>query len=460
MTNRYPLIIDVADGNKIKELPQGDNLNLSGSNLVNVINVTASGTLTASDVVVGGSSIQPIAFSGSFNDLTDVPTGFSGSYDDLSDKPSIASTTRQLTDVLDVEPENNQALIYNVLSGKFEPKDLVSAFDLSDRFLNELKDVVATGVYTDSFLKFYSGAWRPAKVTWAEIQNKPTNISVFTNDAGYLNTAGTINLLSTNGYLKLSDLTDGTVTVDVNNTGDLTGSVFGDDSTLLVDSTSSELVGPVSTPSLKINNNIVPITGISDDDTLSANSSANLTTEFAVKSYVDSAIASFDSVGNFSFTDSNIDTTDSSAITITPAVIMNSDLTVENDLTVRNDLVLEGTISGDGSGTPELFSEGDIRLTADTVIIDGDFQITGQIETTGTGAPELVSDTDIQITAETRVEITSSPFKVASFTTAQRDALTPEVGDIIFNAETGTFQGYIISVVDSTQKWVDLSPEE
>ncbi len=33
MTNRIPLIVDTEDGNKIKELPAGDGLNLEGSAL-------------------------------------------------------------------------------------------------------------------------------------------------------------------------------------------------------------------------------------------------------------------------------------------------------------------------------------------------------------------------------------------------------------------------------------------
>ena len=41
------------------------------------------------------------------------------------------------------------------------------------------------------------------------------------------------------GYLVQADILDGTLTIDVNNTGDLQGSVFGDDSTLLVDAINS-----------------------------------------------------------------------------------------------------------------------------------------------------------------------------------------------------------------------------
>ena len=50
----------------------------------------------------------------------------------------------------------------------------------------------------------------------------PTAVSQLTNDSGFITSA---------------DIAGGTLTVDVNNTGDLQGSVFADDSTLLVDAT-------------------------------------------------------------------------------------------------------------------------------------------------------------------------------------------------------------------------------
>jgi hypothetical protein len=58
-------------------------------------------------------------------------------------------------------------------------------------------------------------------------------------------------------------------------------------------------------------------------------------------------------VGNFSLASSVIDTTDSSGITVTPAVTMSSDLTVENNLVVDNDiqsvnLTVSGTTTSNG----------------------------------------------------------------------------------------------------------------
>lgn len=410
MANRFPLIIDTSDNNKLKELPVGDNLDLSGSGVVNAGSIQTTGSITAGSLNVNGQDLASVALTGNFDDLVNTPVAFTGAYNDLTGKPTIPTTTRALTDVQDVEPSSGDVLQWNSLLGRFEPTAITVEFDISQYALQELSNVVVPGAADNKYLKYYAGAWRAANVTYAEVQNSPTALSEFTNDVGFI-TAET------------------------------------DSQTLSFDGENLSIS----------NGNTVALTALLDDQTLTLNG-----TELTINSgnTVDLAGIVGDTVGNFTFASSVIDTDDSSAITVTPAVVMSSDLTVENDLTIRNDLILEGTITGDGSGTPELFSDGDLRLTADTVIIDGNFQITGQIETTGTGTPELVSDTDIHLTAGTRVEITSSPFKVASFTTAQRDALTPEVGDIIFNAETGTFQGYIISVVDSTQKWVNLSPEE
>jgi hypothetical protein len=63
MANRIPLIVDQNDGNKIKELPAGDNLDLTNSGIVN-----------ASSIETGTISISGVNFSGSYNDLTGKPT--------------------------------------------------------------------------------------------------------------------------------------------------------------------------------------------------------------------------------------------------------------------------------------------------------------------------------------------------------------------------------------------------
>lgn len=131
------------------------------------------------------------------------------------------------------------------------------------------------------------------------------------------------------------------------------------------------------------------------------------------------------STGNITFVGNTIDSSDSSSISITPAVLMQSDLTVENDLVVNNLLTT-------------------VSLSVDNILLQGN------LSTQGSGTPEIVSDNEILLNAGTRVEITNSPIKMCSFTTAQRNNLTAQNGDIIYNSSTNKFQGR------ANNAWVDL----
>lgn len=97
-------------------------------------------------------------------------------------------------------------------------------------------------------------------------------------------------------------------------------SIFGDDSTLLVDAENSVLNTSALSQSGATAGQFLSWTGDewAPDDI-----------EF----------------GSFSFTGSNIDTTDSSAITVTPVLTLESDLNVQNDINANN-LNLTGTITG------------------------------------------------------------------------------------------------------------------
>ena len=73
MANRIPLVVDTSDGNKIKELPIGDNLDLANSSLIGANNITATSVTLGSNI-------------------------FTGSYNDLSNKPTIPADISDLTD--------------------------------------------------------------------------------------------------------------------------------------------------------------------------------------------------------------------------------------------------------------------------------------------------------------------------------------------------------------------------
>jgi hypothetical protein len=111
-------------------------------------------------------------------------------------------------------------------------------------------------------------------------------------------------------------------------------------------------------------------------------------------------------LGNIEFAGSVIDTADSSAITVTPAVTLSSDLSVENHLTVT------GTVTAD------------------------------KFVATGTETPEISASANLNLTAGNAVVITGSPLRMASFTTTERDALAAQNGDVIYNTTDNKFQGY------------------
>lgn len=139
------------------------------------------------------------------------------------------------------------------------------------------------------------------------------------------------------------------------------------------------------------------------------------------------------------FAGSKISTNDSSGITVDVLTTFNTDVVMENDATVNGvlnvgSLNIDGAITGGGTGT----------LTVNNL------NVTGTITSTGSGTPEVFSDNEILLTAGTRVEITSSPLKMASFTTAARDLLAAVNGDMIYNSTTNRFQGY------ANGTWVDL----
>jgi len=179
MANRYPLVIDTSDNNRLKEIPNGDNLLLTGNSITGVINITASGTVTANDVIVSGNItyqgnvLNNIATSGAYSDLTGVPTALSQFTNDIGYLTTVA---------------------FNDLTST--PTTL-GGYGITDA-ATSLQGALATTA-------LQAGA----------------NISTLNNDSQ---------------YVTLPDLQNGVITVDVNNSGDLVGSVFADDSTVMIDS--------------------------------------------------------------------------------------------------------------------------------------------------------------------------------------------------------------------------------
>jgi hypothetical protein len=250
-------------------------------------------------------------------------------------------------------------------------------------------------------------------------------------------------------------------------TGDIKGSVFGDDSVVLVDAVAGVIPGSV-------------ISG-----TVTANLIGNVSGEVT---------------GNV-FT-SLIDSADSSTIQIVPTVNLNSDLIVDNTIEVRNlliigeggpdtsagpqspnviidsagivrtDTIVVGLISTGGLGNQEILVDSNIGFELDasiggTALFRGDIialQLPAEDKsirfTTFTGDLNNEGETSDPANFNEHLTISRSkfdsniPIKFPNFTTVERDALTAEVGMVIFNTTDTKLQ--VCTVGGGTPTWVDL----
>tara|TARA_B110000503_G_C7169155_1_gene423436 strand:+ start:544 stop:2241 length:1698 start_codon:yes stop_codon:yes gene_type:complete len=197
MANRFPLVFDAGAAKSIQELPTGDNLNLSGSSIANAVNISATGTLTVptlnvTSINVNGSAIAAVASTNDYNDLTNKPSLFSGDYNDLTNKPA------------------DGVVSWNTLADKPVIASKISQLTNDTNFVSNAQVTITSNQVTDLATVATSGSFNDL----ANVPNFVTN----------------------------EQIVGGTLTVEVSNTGDLQGSVFADDSSLMVDHINNELI--------------------------------------------------------------------------------------------------------------------------------------------------------------------------------------------------------------------------
>ena len=214
MANRIPLIVDRDDSNKLKELPLGDNLDLTGSGIIGAGNITATG------LTIGGISYNP----------------FSGSWNDLADKPTVATNTAELPEGSFNQYFTNERVDDRVNAILREGSGIDIVYD----DLNGTITITATGggsggsggggivtdltgLATSNILKWNAnagqdnnGAWVNSFINYSEIVGTPSLAAVALN--------GSYNSLSDKPSLvvDISDLSD----VDTEGTPPIPGQVL------------------------------------------------------------------------------------------------------------------------------------------------------------------------------------------------------------------------------------------
>ena len=417
MANRFPLILDTTDSNKIKELPSGDNLDLTGSGISAVGNITGSGTLTSKDIKITGyttserDALTPVRGQLIYNTSTDVFQGYAGSA--WQSLEGIGLTALSVTTA---SPSGAGSLSYNNNTGQFTftPGDATAqslsllGTNLSISGGNTISLASIQGVNTLIALNDTPANYTGAAEYFVKVNSAGDAIE-FIADPGYLtsvNFSEVTNRPSTIAGYNITDaqstLISGTNIKTINNQSILgSGNITiqggaGDPFSLAIGADDSTLRQIGTGESIKF------IGGTGIDTTSDAEGNITITATGSANT------------GNVTFSGTTIDSDDSSGIVFTPTVTTSSDLIVQNDIRCSNVVYAES------------------------------------FQSTATGVPTLTSNSSITISAVDRINITRGPVNQASFTTAERDALSPVNGDIIYNSTTNKFQGR------ANGSWVDL----
>ena len=212
MANRFPIILDTNDNNRLKELPNGDSIDLANGGIRNATFVETT------QLILAGTTLTP----------------FSGSYTDLTNKPNIPSDVNELTDTQNL-------LTGTSFANLTDKPTTLSGYGITDAFDGRYTSLTNTPNFAPVATSgnFASLNTKPTTVAGYGITDALTGASNLADLANVNNATPTDGQLlswdNTNGYWKpITASGTGTVTSITAGTG-LTGGTITRAGTLNVD---------------------------------------------------------------------------------------------------------------------------------------------------------------------------------------------------------------------------------
>lgn len=270
MANRFPLVVDTDDGNKIKEIPVGDQLDLANSGIANLTQLSVSGALssatisTTGDITIGGTINAGTAQITTLNatninlggESVGVPVQSDWNETDntslafILNKPTVDVGVDELGDIGDVTVDLRQTgdfLQWNGIS--WRPQAVAaSAEDIQDAIFDQnepgsldIQDDPPSG-RGSLVLGKVKGSGNYGIITYtppdALIKGQQDNISELVNDSQFVNEAFLTAIDSVTGkYLKANDVIGfGRITGTVNTGSGQVELTFDDSGLLTIES--------------------------------------------------------------------------------------------------------------------------------------------------------------------------------------------------------------------------------
>lgn len=382
MADRFPLIVDAEDSN-IKELPQGDNLDLDNSNIVNLTDLTAAGTVSAeilsATVSINADSID-IADSITANSIVTTTSIQSDTItvDDTANFGSDISVTGAV-DAANYTVDGSPLSSIQIQSDWTEQDDQNPAYIANKPTINnineldDIPDVFVGSATLDQVLRYDGVTWQASDVI---------DLSDFSG-------TGPIDYNSSTGVISFDNSVTNYITVT-----DAKNNISFDDVTSVFNETTNEII----------------VGAITAEDQTSPSSFQDI------------------EAGSINvFNDIQSSTLSATVNVSTPTLVSDNNITVNlgsssNRLSISQGFLRLSEVNNSAAGEPgdiRLTNSGAIELYSSNIGTGGWFHIGGD----GFGA--------------TRGLIL--PF----FTTAERDAISdPQPGETILNSSTNTLQVY------------------